>query len=52
MPVIEKMPGASFEIWHDGVLIAVVYDDKILANATENVDIIFGEMDGDKTWMN
>lgn len=51
MPVIEKMPQASFEVWHDGMLIAVVYEDKILINSAEDVDIVFSEREGDKAWM-
>ena len=50
MPVIDKMPGAPFEVWHDGVLVAIVYDNKVLVNATEDVDIVFGEPEHN-TWM-
>ena len=51
MPVIEKIPNAPVEIWHDDVLVAIVYNDKVLINAAENVDIVFGE-DTHNAWMN
>lgn len=51
MPIIEVMPKASFEVWHNGVLVAIVYDDKVLVNSAEDVDIIFGDADDNKAWM-
>ena len=49
MPIVEKMPDAPFEVWHDGVLIAIVYDDRILMNSAEDVEIVFGEQNA---WLN
>ena len=51
MPVIDKMADAPFSIWHDGVLVAIVYNDKVLLNSSEDVEIIFGDADEKKTWM-
>ena len=51
MPVIKKPEGASFEIWHDGVLVAIVCDTSILANSAEDVTVIFNDKEDNKAWM-
>lgn len=51
MPVINRPEGASFEIWHDGVLIAIVCDTKILMNSAEDVTIVFNDKEENKAWM-
>jgi hypothetical protein len=49
MGAVERYSDAPFEIWHDGILVAVVYQDKILINGVEDVEVIFGEID-DNQW--
>lgn len=52
MPVINRPEGASFEIWHDGVLVAIVCENRILANSAEDVSVIFNDKEENKAWMN
>lgn len=51
MPVIDRYPKAPVEIWHDGKLVAIVYENKVLVNSTENVEVIFGEPEDNTAWM-
>lgn len=51
MPVIERYPGAPVEIWHNGQLVAIVYETKILVNSSEDVDVIFDDPEDNKAWM-
>lgn len=51
MPVINKPDGVSFEIWHDGVLIAIVCETNILVNSAEDVSVIFNDKEENKAWM-
>ena len=51
MPVIDIPEGTSFEIWHDGVLIAIVCEKSILANSAEDVTIVFNDKEENKAWM-
>ena len=52
MPVIDIPEGTSFEIWHDGVLIAIVCPNHLLANSAEDVAIVFNDKEENKAWMN
>lgn len=52
MPVINRPEGASFEIWHDGVLVAIVCEKRILVNSAEDVSVIFNDKEDNKAWMN
>lgn len=52
MPVINIPEGTSFEIWHDGVLIAIVCRNRILSNSAEDVSVIFNDKEENKAWMN
>ena len=51
MPVINRPEGVSFEIWHDGVLVAIVCESHILANSAEDVSVIFNDKEDNKAWM-
>ena len=48
MPVIERYSDAPFEIYHNGVLVAVVYDNHILLNSAEKVEVVFGDKDSNQ----
>ena len=49
MSIIERYSEVPIEIWHNGILIAIVYENSVLTNRDEDVDIVFGELD-DNQW--
>lgn len=51
MPVIDRPEGVSFEVWHDGVLVAIVCEGHILVNSAEDVLVIFNDKEENKAWM-
>ena len=51
MPVINRADNSPFEIWHDGVLVAIVCTKSVLTNGAENVVVIFNDKEENKAWM-